>query len=286
MACCAGCSRDSNKTVEELNNKAMTLLQQNKSSKALKTITLALKKAEREHGAENLATVKCLETMALAYQANGNLQKAESTYKKALAIITKISGRNSIDAAKIMNNLGGLYYAEKKYGHAVDFFKQSLAIVKKKFPADDPRLETIRKNIKTCETLQKGGNPSQLAEKLSSINNVKDLVPAQVKQAMLTQLAKQNIFISNLRPQPMIRVDNKGIIFPYRALKKGKEGSGDVGQEIVVLFAAVKNPAKQNAYIFQQCRILAYQSYMDTIHEGGIELLKKKLKEIFPGLYS
>jgi len=290
VMCCAGCSKDSNKTVEELNNQAMQLLQSDQADKALETVTDALEKAEKEYGAEHQETAACLETMGIVYQAMKDPIKAESAYKRALSTIYKIKGEDSIESAKILNNLAGLFYSQKQYASAASIFKQSLAIVEKEFAADDPRLEMLRKNIKICEDLKNGKEPSpsaeQVAGKSDSQNkkNVQDLVPDQVKQSMLSQLAKQNIFISDLQPRSPVRIGNKGVVFPYHALKKAKDS--DTAQEVVVLFASIANPENPGAFIFQNCRLISYRSYLNTMEEGGVAQLKKELIEVFPGLYS
>jgi tetratricopeptide (TPR) repeat protein len=279
---CAGCSDDKKKSVQELNTKAMTLLQQNQVSKALKTITLAVERAEAEYGPDHLETAKSLETLALIHQAGREYEKAEDAAKRALAIITSASGEDSVDAAKAMNALAGLYYAQKKYPEAMDYFKQALAVVEKRVPADDPSLEILKTNIETCEAQQKGEPLPGLAEQ--SAPGIPDLVPQPVKQAMLDQFAKQNIFIVNLQPQPPIQMGEKGMILPYHALKTDKDGAS--AQEVVVLFASISNPEKTGTYIFQQCRLISYRSYLETLSEGGIEKLKKELVEVFPALYS
>ena len=290
VMCCAGCSKDSDRTVEDLNNEAMKLLQLNQVDKALETVRAALKKAEADLGFEHPETAVCLETMGIVYQAMKKPLDAEFAYKRALSIIHKVKGEESLESAKILNNLAGLFYSQKQYASAVSIYQQSLAVVEKTFAPDDPRLEMLRKNIKICEDLKNGKAPSpsagQAAGKNDSQNkkNVQDLVPDQVKQAMLSQLAKQNIFISDLQPRSPVRIGNKGVVFPYHALKKAKDS--DTAQEIVVLFASIANPENPGAFIFQNCRLISYRSYLNTMEEGGVAQLKQELIEVFPGLYS
>ena len=290
VMCCAGCSKDSDRTVEDLNNEAMKLLQLNQVDKALETVRAALKKAEADFGFEHPETAVCLETMGIVYQARKEPLDAESAYKRALSIIHKVKGEESLESAKILNNLAGLFYSQKQYASAVSIYQQSLAIVEKMFAPDDPKLEMLRKNIKICEDLKNGKVPSpsagQAAGKNDSQNkkNVQDLVPDQVKQSMLSQLAKQNIFISDLQPRSPVRIGNKGVVFPYHALKKAKDS--DTAQEVVVLFASIANPENPGAFIFQNCRLISYRSYLNTMEEGGVAQLKKELIEVFPGLYS
>jgi hypothetical protein len=165
-------------------------------------------------------------------------------------------------------------------------------------------LETLHKNIDVCESMQSGGatdepegegktgpvgedsaNASQTdpSVKTPPVNMVQDLVPQQIKDSMLSQLAQQNIFISDLDPRPPVRVDNKGIVFPYHALKKSKDS--DAVQEIVVLFAAIPNPEKPKAFDFQQCRLISHTSYMSALEKGGSAQLKQELQDVFPSLY-
>ncbi len=284
VMCCGGCSKDSNNTVEELNNKALKLLQVNQPDKALETVTAALKKAETELGVEHHETAMCLETLGVVYQAVKEPLKAESAYKRALSITSKVKGEDSLESAKILNNLGALFYSQKQYASAVTIYKQSLAIVENMFSSDDPRLESIRKNIKICEDLQNGKSPSQMAGTDDSQKYVQDLVPDQVKQSMLSQMAKHNIVLTDLSPRSPVRINNKGIVFPYHALKQGDDS--DAVQEIVVLFASIANPENQGAFIFQNCRLISFQSYLSALKTGGVAQLKKELIEVFPDLYS
>ena len=298
-----GCSQDSGKSVNELNAEATKLLQSGQHAQALEKATAALEKSEKENGADNPAMATSLEIMGLAYQAKGDGVKAESEFLRALSIVKTSYGPNSGQAAKIMNNLAGLYYAQDQYILAASFFKQSLAILQKMLPADDPRLATLQKNIDVCESMQRGEKPGQSAdqttdsagggelaafqpessEEPSSVELVQDLVPQQVKESMTSQLAKQNIFISDLAPLPPVTIENKGMVFPYNALKKGKDN--DSAQKIVILFAAIKNPDNPNAMIFQQCRLISQTSYLAALEKGGAVQLKQELQEVFPGLY-
>ncbi|MDO9262877.1 MAG: tetratricopeptide repeat protein [Desulfosalsimonadaceae bacterium] len=295
--CVAGCSKDSDQTVEVLNADALKLAMAGKVDQALEKATAAVEKAEKENGADHSNTAMSLETLGLVYQAKGDTEKAETAYLRALSIIKKTSGPDSEGAAKIMNNLAGLYYAKKQKAEAASFYKQALAIVEKKFPTDDPRLAVLRKNIGVCEGTLSGGTAAQPADtngpaaaaqeqssvKAPPVNPVQDLVPQQIKDSMTSQLAQQNIFISDLEPRPPVPIDKKGIVFPYHALKKGKDK--EATQEVVVLFAAVANPQKPNAVIFQQCRLISHTSYLSALEKGGMAQLKQEIQEVFKNLY-
>ncbi|RJP91415.1 MAG: tetratricopeptide repeat protein [Desulfobacteraceae bacterium] len=293
--CVAGCSKDSDQTVEEMNAESLKQMQSGQIELALGKAMAALELAEKENGADHPATVMSLETLGLVYQAMGDAEKAESNYLRALSILKKSSSPDTEEAAKIMNNLAGLYYTKKQNGEAASFYKQALAIVEKKFPAEDPRLEVLRKNIGICEGInngEAGGQPvenstaaiqNMPAAKNPPVNMVQDLVPQQVKDSMVKQLADQNIFITDLEPRSPVVIDKKGVVFPYRGVKKGKDAGS--AQEIIVLFAAISNPEKPNAVIFQQCRLISHISYLSAMEKGGIAQLKQEIKEVFKDLY-
>ncbi|MDA3894883.1 MAG: tetratricopeptide repeat protein [Desulfobacteraceae bacterium] len=302
--CITGCSNDSGQTVEAMNAEALKLVQVGQKDQALEKAKAAVEKSEKENGIDHPNSAMSLETLGLVYQSMGDADRAQSFLLRALSIVKKSYGPNSGQAAKIMNNLAGLYYAQNQNILAASFFKQSLAILEKLLPADDSRLETLHKNIDVCESMQSGGatdepegegktgpvgedsaNASQTdpSVKTPPVNMVQDLVPQQIKDSMLSQLAQQNIFISDLDPRPPVRVDNKGIVFPYHALKKSKDS--DAVQEIVVLFAAIPNPEKPKAFVFQQCRLISHTSYMSALEKGGSAQLKQELQDVFPSLY-
>lgn len=290
------CSKDTDKTVDALNAEALNLAQTGQVGQALKLANQAVEKAEAENGPEHPAVANGLETQGLIYQAMGEMDKAEAAHLRALGIVKKTIGPDSEEAAKIMNNLGGLYYTKKQNAEAASFYKQALAVVEKKFPAEDPRLAVLRKNISVCEGGESGGKgdtaAGEAAGKVASPPDapeqppapaIQDLVPQQVKDSMTKQLADQNIFISNLTPRPPVMIEAKGMVFPYNALKKGKDGAS--AQEVVILFAAAANPEKPNTVIFQQCRLISKTSYLSALEKGGVAQLKKELKEVFPSLY-
>ena len=280
--CMTGCSNDSD--VKSLNAEALKLAMAGKVDEAMEKATAALEKAEKENGAFHLLTAMSLETLGTVYQAKGDADKAESSYLQALSIVQKTIGPDSGEAAKIMNNLAALYYSKKENDKAASFYKQTLAIVEKRFDADDPRLAVLRKNISICEGKGSGGEDAWAAQKPFSDkedfpegsqtlapmfcppgSESKDLVPQQIKDSMFSQLAQQNIFISDLDPLPQVDIDNKGIVFPYHAMKKGKDS--DSAQEIVVLFASVYKPEKPDTVVFQQCRLISYTSYLASLEK-------------------
>lgn len=299
--CIAGCSND---TVDALNSEALKLAQAGQHEQALEKAMAALEKSEMENGAGHPNTVMSLEILGLVYQAMGDAGNAESAFLRALSVAKRSAGPDSGEAAKMMNNLGGLYYAQNQYSPAASFFKQSLAIVEKQIPENDPRLVILRKNIDVCEAMQSGVTGQASGNKVidgettaaasqndslgaplmnSPVNIVQDLVPQQVKDSSISQLAKQNIFISDLESRASVLIENKGMVFPYYALKKGKDT--DAVQEVVVLFAAIKNPQNPNAMIFQQCRLISHTSYLAALEKGGQVQLKKELLDVFPSLY-
>lgn len=290
LFCYAGCSRDSNKTADQLNDEAMALLNQQQISKALEKAESALEKAEKTFGENDPKTAKYLQTVAMVRQAEGSFAKAESAYKKAYAIVSDESGGDSLEAAKIMNNLAGCYYTQKRYDLAADTYQQVLKVAEKKFPDDDPRLNAIRANLhasiagKEGKEGEEGKAPELPLESAPEVNppQIADLVPPKVKQYALDSLSKQNIKISDLQPEAALQIMDKGIVFPYRGIRRLENGNE---QKVVVLFASIKNPEKQDTYVFQNCRVISYQSYQSKLDEGGIDLLKKEVAKLFPGLY-
>jgi tetratricopeptide (TPR) repeat protein len=215
----------------------------------------------------------------------GDYQNAESIDQRALTLIKHANGPDSPEAAKILNTLGGLYYSQNRYLDAAKTFRQSLSIAQNLFPDNDPRLNTLRKNIKTCEDLLNSDVPASAqasAEKPALSGPIQDLVPDQIKRSMISQLAQQKIFISDLSPRMPVSMDDKGMVFPYHGLKKDKTGNS---QEILLLFAAIRNPDKPAALIFQQCRLISYRSYINTMEQGGLAQFKKALMEVFADLY-
>ena len=299
--CVVGCSKDSGQTVESLNNEAFGLVKSGQHRPALEKATAAFEKSEEENGHNHPNTIMSLEIMGVAYEAIGDSGSAEIAYLRALSVAKKFSGPASAEVAKLKNNLGGLYFAQNQYVLADSFFNQSLAILGSLNP-DDPRLEIIRKNIGFCEERQNGGEadlaagvPESVDEaaeassqnlsavKNPSVNLVQDLVPQEVKDAMISQFSGQNVVISDLDPRPPVLIERKGMVFPYHALKKAK--NSDSFQEIVVLFAAIKNPEKPDALVFQQCRLITHSSYLEALEKGGTLQLKQELMEVFPALY-
>lgn len=294
--CITGCSKDSDQTVAELNAEALRLAQTGQHDQAIEKAAAALKKSEKESGADHPDTIMSLEIMGLVYQSMGAPAEAESAFLRALSNVKKKYGPNSSGAAKIMNNLAGVYYAQQQYILASSFFKQSLNIVEKQFSADDPRLAVLRKNIDICEAKQNGVLPQpsegltaegEIANDASQteppVNLVEDLVPKKIKDSMLSQLSRQNIFISDIEPRQPVVIESKGIVFPYHALKKGKDS--DIAQEIVILFAAISNSDKPGAVVFQHCRLISHTSYLAALEKGGMPQLAKEIKEVFPNLY-
>ena len=292
----AGCSQDSGQTVSDLNTEAINLLNSNQFGQALEKATLAFEKLEKEKKTTHPDAVSSLGIIGLSHQAMGNSTLAESAFLRALALVKEFYGPNSSESAKIMNNLGSLYFTQHQYILASSFFKQALDIVKKQLPADDPRLGILQKNIDLCEAKQSGvsmappetpasaGQTGEIKDQVStSVNLVEDLVPKKVKDSMVSQLSRQNIFISDLEPRQPVVIEDKGIVFPYHGLSKNNDS--DIGQEIIILFAAVKNPETPGAVVFQHCRLISHTSYLAALEKGGVPQLAKEIKEVFPDLY-
>lgn len=275
-----------------MNAQTMAMLEKGQIPQALAIAKLALEKAEKEHGAGNVLTVESLKNLALANQAKGNFIDAESFYKKAIDILQKAKGPDNIDVSKLLNNMAGLYYSQGDYDKAVNVYQQTLAIVASRLPDDDPIVQTVRKNISICETKRTTQNNASVSPGISEPMQtpadsaaVKDMVPEEIKKYAMDNLAKQNIFIAQLKPISPVVIADKGIVFPYHCISKTEKGV-DKGAEIILLFAAIKNPDKQGAYIFQQTRIVSYASYMEQLKKGGQESIRQSLIQAFPDLYS
>ena len=294
--CAAGCSQDDGQTVSDLNNEAINLLNSNQPAQAVEKATSAFEKLEKENKTTHPDAVSSLEIIGLSHQAMGNATKAESAFLRALATVKEFYGPDSPEVAKIMNNLGSLYFTQHQYILASSFFQQALDIVKRQLPADDPRLGVLQKNIDLCEAKQNRApmtasaeeNISEVAAKTAGqanppVNPVQDLVPQKIKDSMVSQLSRQNIFISDLEPRQMVVIDNKGVVFPYHGLKKGKDS--EAAQEVMILFAAINNPDNPGAVVFQHCRLISHTSYLAALEKGGVPQLAKEIKEVFPDLY-
>jgi tetratricopeptide (TPR) repeat protein len=310
-----GCSNKP-ETSEELRIEAIKLLESKNFPKALKKAQEAVKQAEIEYGSENPAMVEPLQILALIYTTQKDFLNAEPTYHRAIELIEKTGLQDSTESLKLMNNLASMYYFQKQYDKALSTYEKALNIANKNFPAEDPIIMSLQKGIEICKADRSGNQTNQLAEKdinlinieksdtLESIKtlapaesgnstdrlvdkeknsetNIVDLVPESIKKAALENLSKQNISISNLLALKPVIIDDKGIVFPYKCNRIIEKNS----IEVVLLFAAIKNKEKKDAYIFQEARIVSFNSY-HAESEKGDESLKEAFKDIFPKLYS
>ncbi len=218
----SGCSNESGKTVEELNEDAISLLKQQNIPEALNVAEKALTKAEDEYGFYHPAVLNSLQIKAMIYQVQADYLNAEFTYKEALSLSKEISGENSLDSLKIMNNLGGIKYFQNQYEQALSFYKQSFSIAEKELGSDDPLLQQIKTNMATCESaIQSGKTPGVSADEIQTSDNDvslekgQDFVPDEVKNAALKNMAGQNILLSNPQPLRPIQIGEQGMVFPY-----------------------------------------------------------------------
>ena len=263
---------------------AKLLFQAKKIPEALQTAEKAIKKSEEEFGPENPAVLPALKTISIIYQTMYDFPNAEASYKRALAITKQTAGPEDIEVAKLMNNLAGIYFFQKQYENASNIYKESLAIATKNLSPDDPQLAILHTNIASCEALLSGQPLEQKTDQTTPVQAIQDIVPDEIKKTAIEQLARQNIVISDLQPAMPIRIGDQGIVLPYHGMKKTDEDSGD-GLDVVLLFSALKNQEKENAYIFKQCRMVSAQSYQNEIKTGSPETLKKTIIGLFPDLY-
>lgn len=73
----------------ELQEKAITLYQNNKHEEAVRTQDRALKVAEKTFGPEDLKVAESLDNLAIYSQAVNDNKNAENYYRRALAILEK-----------------------------------------------------------------------------------------------------------------------------------------------------------------------------------------------------
>lgn len=283
-----GCSDESTQSVKELNKKAQKLLQANDPSAAIKAGKKSLRMAKQEYGAGHPSTVTSLLILAMAYQADNDFAQARNMYKEALEMIRETKGENSLEAAQVMNNLAGLYYNQKKYEKAASVYQQCLKIAELHYSSDDRRIEKIRNNFKACQARASGSKNGTESGKPSASGGQKfdkDLVPQKVKAAAIRDLKRRNIELSEqLKPLKPVKIDGKGVVFPYRAFKKSSvDSQGET--EVVLLFGAIKNQDQKGAYVFKKCRVVSYSSYTELLARRDPSALQAALIQIFPGLY-
>ena len=93
----------------------------------------------------------------LVYQ--GQFEEGLQQMENAMAVFGKLYRKESVDYASNIAILGWGYLQKGDYGQAIRLLKQSEAILKKRLPADDPNIITIRGQIAYCESKsgQSGG---------------------------------------------------------------------------------------------------------------------------------
>lgn len=305
MTIIPGCSKEPDKTVEELNNDAFSLLKQQKIPEALIVAEKALKKGEDEYGIYDPTILKSLQIIAIIYQAQKDYLNAEFTYKQALSTSKVISGENSLDSLKIMNNLGSIKFLQNQFEPALSFYKQAFSIAEKELGPDNPLVQQIQNNMAACESAIKSGKTpgvgteeTQPSDNAVSLKKGKDFVPDEVKNSALKKMAGQNILLSNPQPLQPIQIGEQGMVFPYLYTQNIKEseggGVGETSKKVVLLFASVINKDKKDDlgsevgsfYVFNACRMVSYESYVEEIEKGSQESVIPALINVFPNLYS
>lgn len=308
----AGCSKDSGQSIEQYLNTAAEQLQNDELAKAEENAQKALNLAEQQYSMVHQALVKPLNILAMIYQKQSKVPEAERSYERAISILQDTDGENNFVVSQLMNNLAGLYYAQQKYEQAVNTFQQSLSIAESHYSDDDPRIQKIKKNIKVCqskisgEPLPKdlaaadnrvggaaknagiqgqGQEPAGGATPQPDQTEARDLLPDKVKQTVLDKLARQDIHLSDLRPMDPVKIGNQGAVIPYRCTQKTPEkDKGSI--EAVLLFATVKNKDSPGAFVFKQCRMVSYDSFMEEVRRNDQAALVQSLKEVFSNVYS
>ena len=300
MTIISGCSKESDKTAEELNNDAISFLKQEKISEAFTTAEKALKKAENENGFYDPEVLKALQTMAIIYQAQKDFLNAEYTYKQALSTSKIIHGENSPVTLKLMNNLGSIKYLQNQFTPALSIFEEALRIAEKELSSDDPLFQQIQKNMATSKSamgtallLRTAGMESAGSE--IELKKGTDMVPDEVKNAALKRLAGQDILLENPQSLLPIQIGEQGMVFPYLYTQKieGSEEGEESWVKVILLFAAVKNKEKKDPsgadggfYVFNACRMVSYESYIAEVEKGTQETVIPALISVFPNLYS
>lgn len=86
----------------------------------------------------------------LVYQ--GQFEEGLQQMENAMAVFGKLYRKESVDYAANMAVLGWGYLQKGDFGRAIRLLKQSEAIMKKRLPADNPDMITIRGQIDYCES--------------------------------------------------------------------------------------------------------------------------------------
>ncbi len=316
LAVFAGCSKEGK--IESMTKEAQQLFQEKKYDEAIGLMEKSLGLVLSETGSHSPLAVDIYQQLAIYYGAKGDMLRAEAAYLNALACVNDIDGADSLEAVKIMNNLAGIYLAAKDYQRAVTYFSRALEAGKKVLPSYDPRLATLQANIEKCRKMagqQKGSaaisgieagkgmeEPKNQhedtkvaasgAEKSSSTessaanipSDIPDLVPASIKDFAIKNFEKANIIIRDLKPEPVIVINEQGVVFPYSCYSR--EGDNAKERRSLLVFAARRSPDNPNKYSFRESRLISYESYIEALNEGGVAKIREELIRIFPTVFS
>ena len=123
------------------------LRQAGKYDQGLPLAQQAVKQSEKIFGAEHLLAASSLNTLALLYQAKGDLVQAEPLFKRALAIREKALGPDHPDVAQSLNNLAGVYKDKGDFVPAEPLYQRSLAIWERTLGPDHPDVSNSLNNL-------------------------------------------------------------------------------------------------------------------------------------------
>ncbi len=306
----AGCSKDSEQSIEQILNTSVEQVQGGELAKAEENAKKALNLIEQRYSMVHPALIKPLNILAMIYQKQNKLSEAEQSYERAISILKNTDGENDAAVSQLMNNLATLYYAQEEYEQAVNTYQQSLSFAESCFSDEDPIIQKIKRNIKVCQSVisgeplpedfytadnsvggdlknvgsqERGQEPADADSPQVLQKEAEDLLPDEVKQTVINKLAKKNIYVYDLRPMEPISIGSQGAVIPYRCTQKMTE-KDEGGIKAILLFATVQNKDKPGFFIFKKCRMVSYDSFMEELNNRA--LLIKSLKEVFPKVYS
>ena len=133
--------------IEKLIAEAEQLRQAGKYDQGLPLAQQAVKQSEKIFGAEHLLAASSLNTLALLYQAKGDLEQAEPLFKRSLAIREKALGPDHPDVAQSLNNLAGVYKDKGDFVPAEPLYQRSLAIWERTLGPDHPDVANSLNNL-------------------------------------------------------------------------------------------------------------------------------------------
>jgi tetratricopeptide (TPR) repeat protein len=117
----------------------------NTEAEALYRRAISIKEKVLSPDHPSLAITVC--DLAALLEDEGRYEEAEAQYRRALAIDTTKFGNQHVEVADDLVNLAGALTARKNYADAEQALLQALAIEETLLGSNDPRTESLRKNI-------------------------------------------------------------------------------------------------------------------------------------------